>query len=217
MPSGCLWVLTERSVWRRPHVVETVVGLVYSRSAKRGTCQLEPPGDGHYCIEAPLLARVSTGESSSSDYRGTTRDRGEEIRELGENDADSGMLTLSRGTRVGCYRGTNGAARRATRHSSRVTTSPREKENRRGRTVEARRRAMGRTFGQTTKRHERLVIEFVRSFVRSVPCSHRALQSATDSPPLTPLQRPSTPLRPSSPSGEENRKHTLPPLPLRGT
>lgn len=28
--------------------------------------------------------------------------------------------------------------------------------------------AMGRTFGQTTKRHERLVIELVRSFVRSV-------------------------------------------------
>lgn len=34
----------------------------------------------------------------------------------------------------------------------------------------------------------------VRSFVRSVPCSHRALQSATDSAPLTPLQQPS-PLR----------------------
>lgn len=76
---------------------------------------------------------------------------------------------------------------------------------------------MGRTFGQTTKRHERLVIELVRSFVRSVPCSHRALQSATDSPPLTPLQRPSTPLRPSSPSGEENRKQRLPPPPGRRT
>lgn len=57
----------------------------------------------------------------------------------------------------------------------------------------------------------------VCSFVRSVPCSHRALQSATDSPPLTPLQRPSTPLRPSSPSGEENRKQRLPPLPQRRT
>lgn len=57
----------------------------------------------------------------------------------------------------------------------------------------------------------------VRSFVRSVPCSHRALQSATDSPPLTPLQRPSTPLRPSSPSGEENRKQRLPPPPQRRT
>lgn len=34
----------------------------------------------------------------------------------------------------------------------------------------------------------------VRSFVRSVPCSHRALQSATDSAPLTPLQR-ASPLR----------------------
>lgn len=68
----------------------------------------------------------------------------------------------------------------------------------------------GRTFGQTdrqagrqtdrrtnrrrARRHERLGIESVRSFVRSVPCSHRALQSATDSAPLTPSQR-ASPLR----------------------
>lgn len=89
-------------------------------------------------------------------------------------------------------------------------TSPREKENGKQKCCSACVRAasadLGRTFGQTAKRHERLVIESVRSFVRSVPCSHRALQSATDSPPLTPLHRPSTPLRPSSPSGGRKPK-----------
>lgn len=166
MPSGCLWVLTERSDWRRPHVETVVVCPGGVRSVSKGSQRRTTT------IEAPLLARVSTGESSSSesrekvvDYRGTTRP----WRDSRTNERwNSGMLRLS--GYESCWpsiAGRNGAARRATRHTSRGS---RHREKKRIDVEEERRSASSGdgTDIRTDDEASRPISYRVRSFVRSV-------------------------------------------------
>lgn len=193
LPSGCLWAVTEEEFDRRPHVESCI-----SRGARSGG-----RASSISRLEYPTMSRKC---SQMNPVNGTRRKGGKD---------DEGARSWNSKLKFALMENLGVEQRGAqTRH----TLGSRHREKKR---IGIEERCSGASGDGTDIRTDdeasRAISYRVRSFVRSVPCSHRALQSATDSPPLTPLQRPSTPLRPSSPSGEENRKQRLPPPPQRRT
>lgn len=132
-------------------------------------------------LEDPTVPKVSSGESSRSRSRAKNEVIAARFDVVKSALANAGMLTLGERSFL---------AGRTPRDTSQLHGSRYREKEITG--VEERCRIGASGDGtdiRTDDEASRAISYRVRSFVRSVPCSHRALQSATDSRLLTPLQR----------------------------